>query len=113
MKLAGSQPGLLWVNSDVSPQVLILVGITNEMVEGLLLPKLPVLMDRLIDPKRCVMKPRIALLFHGVRSRESGEQMDMIRHHDEITQTITLAIEMQERVGHNLASSGCLSTQRP
>jgi hypothetical protein len=28
--------------------------------------------------------------------------MDMIRHHDEIAHTVTLAIEMQERVGHNL-----------
>src|SRR4051812_38447411 len=48
------------------------------------------------------MKPGINLWTHLLRGFERTKQMDVVRHDDVVTHPISLAVEMEQRVGYDL-----------
>jgi hypothetical protein len=72
------------------------------MVKRFLLPELALLSQLLVDSKRGVMKSRIALRFHRVFRGKRCQQVHVIRHDHKITHAVSIAIEVQSRIGYDL-----------
>ena len=92
----GCQPGFLAVISNVFPKVCVLLRASHKMIEWFLLPEFAFFAEMLIDSKSCVVQPRVTLRNQCVFRTERCEQMNMIRHDDEIAHAVSFSIKMQQ-----------------
>jgi hypothetical protein len=68
------------------------------MVEAVLLPELAAAAERALDLPRREVLPRIALAEHRLLVRKRGEDVDVVRHNDEVGQLVTVIVESQHTV---------------
>lgn len=97
-RLAGSETGFERVLRDVVTQASELTFVPHKMIKGILLPKAALSAETTIDLPGREMLPRIALFDHRGFVGERGEQMDVIRHDDEVEHLITITVEVQQAV---------------
>ena len=98
---AVAKSGSATIFAYVVSQIFVLIGASNQMVKGLLLPELTFRVSVSIDLSGGVVQPRIALPSEHFFGREACQQVNMIGHDDEVAQSISVAIKMHESVGHN------------
>jgi len=79
-----------------------LAFVAHEVIKGVLLPKAALKAECGIDPASGEMLPRIALFDHRGFVGESSEQMDVIRHDDEVEHLIAVTIEVKKAVGDDV-----------
>ena len=72
------------------------------MIESILLPKPSLSAETPIDLPGGEMLPRIALFDHRGFVGESSEQMDVIRHDDEVEHLVAIAIEVKKAAGDDV-----------
>lgn len=101
-RLVGSEPRFERVLGDVVTQAAKLAFVAHEVIKGVLLPKAALGAKTTIDLPGREMLPRIALHDHRGFVGESGEQMDVVRHDDEIEHLVSFAIEVQKAVGDDI-----------
>lgn len=87
---------------NISAQIVELFGGADEMIEVVLLPEAPPAIQTTVDLNGSKVLPRLALRKHRRLRRKGGEQMDVIRHHDEIGEVVAIAVKMLETVGDDL-----------
>lgn len=78
---------------DVATKILILRLGPNEVVEPILLPESPGLCASLIDLSTREAFPCFTLRQHRIIIRKRSQQVDVIRHHDEIGQPIRESLQ--------------------
>jgi len=97
-RLVGSEARLARVLRYVVAQASKLAFMPQEVIKGILLPKAACCAESGIDPASGEMLPRVALLDHGCFVGENGQNMNVIRHDDEVEHLVSLAIEVQQAV---------------
>lgn len=91
--------GPLRVRSDVFPIVAKLIFTANEMIESVDFPEPTTPAERPVDLRRRVVFPGFALRERCVLGGEGRENVDVIRHYDEISEAIPFAVEVMQAVG--------------
>src|SRR5687767_12867917 len=81
-----AQSGMPRIAGNVISQLLELLDGPHEMIEAVLLPEATGTPQSAIDLPGRIVFPRVALLQHGGLVAESGQQVDVIGHHDEVGQ---------------------------
>lgn len=94
------------VLSDVVAQASELAFVTHQMVKGVLLPKAALGAEMAIDLPSGEMFPGVALFDHRDIVGERGEQMDVIRHDDEVEHLVAITVEVRQAVGDEVCDLG-------
>lgn len=101
-RLVGSEARLAWVMRDVFAQASKLAFVPHEVIKGVLLPESTLCAKCGIDPASGEMLPRVALLDHRCFVGKKGQNMDVVRHDDEVEHLVAVAIEVKKAVGDNV-----------
>src|SRR4051812_28523271 len=91
--LTAAQVRFARIINDISAECVKLCGATDQVVEALALPEGTASTHLAINFGRGEMLPRFALPLHIHMTGELNKQMDMVRHHHEITQLVSVTIE--------------------
>jgi hypothetical protein len=100
--LVGSQASFDRILRDVVTQAPKLAFVPHKVIESILLPKPALSAETTINLPSSEVLPRIALFDHRCLIGERGEQMDVIRHDDEVEHLVTITIEVQQAFGDNV-----------
>ena len=87
---------------DVTQNGVELLRRPNQMVETLFLPETAPRSEAPIDLTGREPFPRSTLRLDFRVAQQTHNQMYMIGHHDEISQAVTIAVEVAQTVAHNL-----------
>jgi hypothetical protein len=79
---------------------------TDQMVKTFFLPEPASLFQVQIDFAGSKPFPRSTQIFNFRIAEQTDHQMDMIWHHDKVTQMVPLAIKVEQAIGDNLAEFG-------
>jgi hypothetical protein len=90
------QPGPGWVVSNVMAIVIEPICTTHEVVELILLPESSASPELLVQFRRRVVLPRVALREQRFLGRKCDKHVNVIGHNDEIGDDISLFVEMQQ-----------------
>ncbi len=71
------------------------------MIEPVLLPELSSAPQTTLNFSRGKVLPRFALIEHALFVNEGGQQVNMVRHDDEIGELVSIPVEVAEAVGHD------------
>ena len=104
--LAGTEAGFLGIVGDITPQVIELLGSSNEVIEALLVPEASLLPECAVDLRRREFFPGKTLLFYVRLAKQTHEQMDMRWHDHEIAQLVPLAVKVPQAVGDDRGQLG-------
>ena len=86
----------------------------DQVVERFMLPELAGAARQLVDPPAGESLPPGALLEHRLLIWKRRQHVHVIRHHDEIGQLVTVAIELlQAVVQRSLPARGCFRRHSP
>lgn len=102
-RLISSEARIERVLRDVVTQAAKLTFVAHEVIKGVLLPKAALKAECGIDQASGEVLPGVALIDHRGLVRESGEQMDVVRHDDEVEHLIAVAIEVQKAVSDDVS----------
>ena len=101
--LVGSQACFERVLRDVVTYASKLAFVPHEVIESILLPKPSLSAETAINLPGGEMLPRITLCDHRDLVGERSEEVDVIRHDDEVEHLITIAIEVKKAVGDDVS----------
>jgi hypothetical protein len=97
-ELTFPESGLDRIFSNIAADGLELLGRSHKMVEPILLPEAPPFAEFAIDLHSRVMLPRLALPQHRVFASKCRQDVNMIRHDNEVRQEISISIAVMETV---------------
>ena len=90
------------IGGNVSAQIFKLFGTADQMIKTVRLPKVPLAVQTSIDLHGSVVLPRFTLREHLLRVAKRRKHVNMIGHHHEVRQLISLAIKMLYAACDNL-----------
>lgn len=76
------------------------------MVKTILLPKAALAAEKAVDFCRREVFPRFTLSKHDLRVRKCRHEMDMVGHHDEISQLIAITVKVTQAVRNDQRELG-------
>ena len=97
-ELARFEIGSFRVAGDVTAEGLKLFDGTDEVVEAVLLPEAVGCSELAVELHGLIVLPALALSQHSLFTDERGQQMDVIRHHDNVGQFVPITVEFQQAV---------------
>ena len=100
-EFAGLQACLAWIVSDIAAEIFELGLGSDQVIETVLLPEASRLTNSLVDLTTSKTLPFLALLQHRIIVRESDEHVDVIWHHNEISQPVPVSVEFLQAARDN------------
>ncbi|MDA1014970.1 MAG: hypothetical protein O3A00_11040 [Planctomycetota bacterium] len=92
----------LRITRNVVTQEFELIVTSDEMIESVLLPESTLALQLAVNLGRGEVLPRFALSQHRVIVRERGQDMHVVWHDYEISQLVTVSVEVTQTARHNI-----------